>query len=223
MAIIEQEVFNITKELLPIAGAPDITTSRAMEVTFQTALLWHSRIVPRRAMSLGTGDGSAVYDLPDDLIRIRQIEYEYGGTPPTYLDATQWTLHLGTAGEEIIFDSAIGTATTFGIHYSGTWGTASLTSGQDEYKIALLQCAVLCLRQAARMGERTSSVYDADTVRHNSYVPSWIQLKDQYINLYSQAVGVSSKIVSSGAPPPAWGFGEVATKNRFQRWWWDTE
>lgn len=223
MALDRNTTIKTVQSLVPIATNPDIVPNAALASAFDVAVLWHGRHVPRQALELGTGDGANCYfSLPSDYQTLDQVESVYGGTPPAYLAATTWEVHFGTAGHELVFETAPGSGDVFGMHYTGKWTEATLNP-LDEKPIAFLTAALLCMRQASSMAQNVSTMFEADIINFGSLARVWISLKDQWVSLYAQAVGVSAAAVQEGAPPPAWGMGTVASTDRYVRFWWETD
>jgi hypothetical protein len=222
MAITYDEVVDRIQGIIT-AATGTITFPRSdLDFAVETAIAWHSRIKPYRAVQVGTGDGSTNFvPLEDqDLIRVRRVEYPYGTVPPSYLDGSDWQIHRGTAGLEVVFITAPGSGDTYGIHYSGMWGTATLTSSAL-MPLAYLACAHLSMRQAATFGEGIDDgIIEASGINYGSKARDWLQIKDHFAGLYAATYGLTKGQVLQGAPPPAYGIGSVPSERRYQRYWW---
>lgn len=223
MAIEQSEVRARIRGLIPTTVDMVEFPESSLDFAIEAALIWHTRFFPRARLELGTGDGAeSVFALPSDFLRIRKVEYEYGETPPEYLAATGWSVHLGTAGEEIVFESAPGSAEVFGIHYTGRWSLDAM-GDDDRNPLAMLSCAYVSMRQAARMADYLEPSLEADVVNYDNKSNQWVRLKDHFISLYAMFYGLSADAVRKGMPPAAFGFGVVPEKHRFARWFWATE
>lgn len=225
MTVATADVYARIRSLIPAAAGPGTVEwpETALDHGIEMALLWHSRFVSRQCIGTDTGDGITFYfDLPSDFLRLRRVEYPYGGTPPTYLSANDYELYMGTAGEQIFFETAPGSASLFGLHYTGKWTLTTLNS-DDKGPIASLACAYLCKRRAATLSDYTDPSIVADTVDYRGRARDWLSLEDHFIDMYSMAFGLSAKSVKEGAPAPAYGVGTVPFATRYGRWWWATE
>lgn len=215
-------LYDRIRTLISSTSNNDLFGTTVMDHAIEAAVLWHSQFKPKRGIQIGTGSGSTYYyALNSDVIHVRLVENPYGGTPPTYVNAADWHVHRGTAGLELVFESAPGSGDLFAIHYSGEW-TLSEIPDSEAMPIAYLACAVLCMREAARMAGNLSPIIDADTVDYRDHSRIWTNLSKQFMNMYASSYGLSARAVESGAPPPAFAVGEVPSHNRYERFWWIT-
>lgn len=223
MAISAQDVYDRINNLVPTSTGTPYYPIETLEFAVEAARIWHSRLIPKPAVQLGTGDGSQTdYDLPDDMVRLKRIEYPFGTAPPAYLNSEDWEVHRGTAGLEVVFDTAPGSGKVFGVHYSGVWGLSDMDE-EDRSSLSYLACAWLCMRRAAAMADTIDPIINADVINYGSKARVWMQLKDHFVNLYAQTKGLSSRAVREGKPQVAFGKASSASKKRYDRWWWWTE
>jgi len=222
MAIEEHEIHERVTNLIPTSDNSDYYPAETLEFALEAALIWHSRLMPKPSLYLGTGDAStSAWLLPDDTIRVRRIEKPYGESPPEYLSSSEWETHLGEDGPEIIFTTTPGSADVFGMHYSGIWELEDLA---ESYKssISYLACAWLCMRRAATMTDTIDPIINADVINYGSKARGWIELKDHFTNLYAQSTGLDARQVRLGRPAIAFGKAATPISNRYPRWWWWT-
>lgn len=222
MAIEDQEIYARIKNLIPTTSGTATYPPETLEFALEAARVWHSRLLPKSSLYIGTGDSSStIWDLPDDSLRIKRVEYPYGESPPKYVSSSEWETHLGTAGPEIIFNSAPGSGDTFGIHYSGVWDLSDM-SESDKPTLSYLACAWICMRRASAMSDTIDPIINADIISYGSKARAWMQLKDHFITLYAQMTGLSADAVKSGKPAIAFGKAPTPITRRYPRWWWWT-
>jgi hypothetical protein len=228
MSINPTDVYARVRSLISSAGTPDTGTNllfptSSLEHALEAAVLWHSQFKPRTILWLGTPDGdTAIFDLPEDLVSVKRVESPYGDVPPIFIPATDWVLHQGTVGYELIFDTAPGSGDVFGIFYNGVWGTPNLGS-PSLMPMAYLSCAFLSMREAARFAGNITPLLDADTIDYRSQSGAWVRLSNEFMSLYARSYGLSMKQVQQGAPPLAFGIGPAPSHARYERFWWVTE
>lgn len=216
------DIYNKIYSLIPSTSSTGLFGTAVLSYAIDGGLLWHSQFKPQRGLEMGTGTGTTAYfDLPDDFIHLRLVEYPYGGTPPTYVSATDWHVHQGTSTKELVFESSPDSAAVFGMHYDGTWTLAEVPAA-GEMPLAYLSCAFLCIREATRLASNISPLIDADVVDYRDHSRSWLRLSEEFMNMYASAYGLSAKAIRSGAPPPAFAVGAVSLHQRYDRFWWKT-
>lgn len=215
-------IYNNIYALIPSTTSTDLFGTAVLAIAIDGGLLWHSQFKPQRVLQMGTGTGTTAYfDLPDDFIHMRLVEYPYGGTPPTYVSATDWHVHQGTAVDELVFETSPDNGETLGIHYDGTWTLAEVPA-TGEMPLAYLSCAFLCIREATRLASNISPLIDADVVDYRDHSRSWLRLSEEFMGMYASAYGLSAKTIKSGAPPPAFAIGKVSLHQRYDHFWWKT-
>ena len=222
MSINEGRVNAIIEVLIPAVGDTSMFGQDVLEHSLQTALLWHSQFLPRRAVMMGTGDGSTTHwDLPDDLIYVRKVESPYGEAPPVYLPGTEWQMHQGSVNFEIILADTVGSGDVFAVHYAGEW-TIDLLKSKEDKAMAHLACAFICTREATRMAHSVSPIIEAEVVNYRDLSRSWLNLYGHFVGLYAQFYGLSAARVKAGAPPYAFAVGAAPLHQRYRRFWWVT-
>lgn len=210
------------QSLIPSTSNNNLFGMTVLDHSIDAALLWHSQFKPRRGLQLETGSGTTHYfNLNSDVIHVRLVEIPFGETPPYYVNAANWHIHQGTSSSQLVIENAPDNGDIFGIHYSGEWSLSDVDSGK-EITIAYLSCAVLCLREAARMASNVNPLIDADTIDYRDHSVSWRALSKQFMSMYASSYGLSVKTIESGAPPPAFAVGQVPSHTRYKRFWWVT-
>lgn len=223
MAIEDHEIYERVKNLIPTTSGTATYPPETLEFSLEAARYWHSRLIPKPSLYLGTGDASTTaWTLPEDLVRVRRVEKPYGESPPSYASSGDWETHLGTAGAEIVFESAPGSGDVFGIHYSGIWEMSDLDDS-DRTPLSYLACAWICMRRASAMSDTIDPIINADVISYGSKARAWMQLKDHFVTLYAQTTGQSADAVTEGRPPVAFGKAPTPTRRRYARWWWWTQ
>ena len=207
----------ITK-VVPVAGTSPYGTAD-LDAAINMALVWHSRFRPSTEVYLGTGNGTRAYwDLPDDCLAVRRVEYPISSTPPIFV--TTWTTTVGSAGQpQVVFFDPPGSGEVFGIHYAGIWTVADLPDYQTG-PLSYLAGAWICMAQAARMAEYIGHSIAADVLDYRGLTSQWLTIKDHLLRMYAQAEGLSASAVQSGAPPIAYGLGTIVRSEMFRRWLW---